>query len=55
MPDIRTKAREEVALLNQRHEVQSELQCRGLDADSRIGNATGHAQRHGDVSMLGVP
>jgi hypothetical protein len=54
MPDVRTQARQKVTLHDQRHEVQAELQCGGLNANARIGYATRHTQGDGNVGVLGM-
>jgi hypothetical protein len=52
MMNIGSKAGEKVALLNQRHEMKAELQRGGLDANSRIDDAAGHAECDSDVGIL---
>ena len=47
-------ASEEVVFLDQRHEVQSELKRRCLDADSDIRHATGDTQADGNVRVFDV-
>ena len=52
MPEIAFQAGEKIVLLHQRREVQSELECGSLNANTRIGQAARHAQGHGNVGLL---